>query len=96
MEWEVTYRSLCNQFSLFFLSIFDQYLSIAGRLLQKKSLLATKNFSHTQKTLSKNLICDVKIKSLQILGKMWDICDQQKMVSPMMGKPIEPGGSFPL
>ena len=83
-------------FIVFFLFIFDQNPSVVGRWLQKKSLLATKNFWRTQKTLSKNLICDGKIKPLQILGKMWDICNQQKMVSPMMGKPIEPGGSFLL
>ena len=36
MEWEVTYRSQCNQICLFFLSIFDQYSSVVGRSLQKK------------------------------------------------------------
>ena len=37
---------------------------------KKKSQLATKNFCRTQNTLSKNLICDGKIKSSHILGKM--------------------------
>ena len=75
-------------------NIWDQFEKL--KALQEKCLLVTKNFWRTQKTLSKNLICDSKIKPSQILGKMWNICDQQKMVSPIMGKPIEPWSSFPL
>ena len=51
--------------------------------LQEKCLLATKNFWRTQKALSKNLICNGKIKPLQILGKMWNICDQQEKLSQL-------------
>ena len=51
--------------------------------LQEKCLLATKNFWQTQKALSKNLICDDKIKPSQILGKLWNICDQQKKLSQL-------------
>ena len=49
----------------------------------QKCLLATKNFWSTQKALSKNLICDGKIKPLQIFGEMWNICDQQKKLSQL-------------
>ena len=42
-----------------------------------------KNFWWTQKAFSKNLICDGKIKPSQILGKMWNICDQQEKLSQL-------------
>ena len=44
MEWEVTYRSQCNQFSLFFLSIFDQYPYVVGKSLQKKKPISDQEF----------------------------------------------------
>ena len=42
-----------------------------------------KNFWWTQRALSKNPISDGKIKSSQILGKMWNICDQQEKLSQL-------------
>ena len=53
------------------------------KTLQKKCLLATKKFWRTQKAVSKNLIFDGKIKPSQILGKMWNIYDQQGKLSQL-------------
>ena len=61
----------------------DLVLEIYIHTLQKKCLLAIKNFWRTQKALSKNLIFDGKIKLSQILGKMWNICDQQGKLSQL-------------
>ena len=83
--------------SIFF--VFYLFLSISfycQQIVKKKKPISDQEFLRTQKTLPKNRNCDGRVKPSQILGKMLAICDQQKIVSPMMGKPIEPGGSFPL
>ena len=68
---------------IYICSIKQSTLSKVYIYYKKKCLLPTKNFWQTQKALSKYLICDGKIKPLQILGKMWNICDQQKKLSQL-------------
>ena len=45
--------------------------------------ISDQKFFTDQKALSKNLICAGKIKPSQILGKMWNICDQQEKLSQL-------------
>ena len=76
-KWKIKNPSLCIKW------VSPNVLASKILSLQEKCLLATKNFWRTQKALSKNPISDGKIKPSQILGKMWNICDQQKMLSEL-------------